>query len=571
VTVTNQTGADVGVYRALVGAQNSSTPLPPWDYTAYVFTDITVSDQVNHPPVAAAEAEQYTAYAGDPIQFHTLSWDPDGPSDIIGWTWDFTNDGVWDWAVSDPGWIYYKAGTYSVDHMVTDKGNLTDDLEPDDLLQVTIYDACCKNSPIAEAEASAVSVLVNEPVILTSYSTDPDGDYCLDSLEWDYDGIPGIDDTGPQIEVVYYDPGIYPVQLTATDTCGLSDMLDQPIMIEVLADCCQEPPVTLIEDPPSDILTGQQVTLKNISYDPESPSCTIDSIAWDLDNDGFFDDGTDQEVSLSWDTVGVYPISLKAVDECALENVYTTNIVVHVGVDYIDDSSFKTIGQRYSYTSGDYAPSEAAFAVDIGDLDGPWDFTQLNLSDLDAHIVTLDKTDPEVSSFKNDFPATYEHFLKSYGIYNFFTYPVYIPEDYLGNPDRLAWVGIHEYSLGSRFLSPTCKQEYPFWIFTDFSYLYDLGLIFKFDYTAVGYAEGDVTFPFDYGTTEFAVVLKTEMSMTTMSISGSSLVYEWLLDDGTVVATVTASNTDAETNYDPVTKEITGTATFNALDSIGPY
>lgn len=570
-SIKNEKGAPAGTYRALIGAEDEIVPSPPGDYTTYKFTEITVEKPANHPPVAAASSDQTTAYTGEPIKFQSLSFDPDGSDDIASLKWDFTNDGIWDYAYPNPQWIYYVPGKYYVDHQVTDKGNLSDDLEPDELLEITIYDNCCKNPPEAYAEASAVSVLVNEFITLTSHSIDPDGAYCLKSWGWDFDGKPGIDVYGEQVNIVYYQPGIYQVQHEIVDNCDLKDTLDKPIIIEVMPDCCQLYPVAKFSDPPGDILKEQKVVLTNQSYDPESPKCSV-KIYWDLDDDGSFDDGSDEEVVLSWDQVGKYYVSLKAVDECGLESVYSVPVTVHVGITYSDDASFKIPNTRYSYISGDYEPVEAAFAVDLNDPDGPWDFTSLTLKDIGTHKVTLKPSHPEVKDFYNDFPASYEHFQKSAGIYLLVKSPLYMAEEFMGNPDRLVWVGLHEnVELGSKPFNPTIKMPYPFWIFTNLNLVSGMPPIFLFNYSLKGYAEGTVKVPYDNGKEHFCLIMRSEMSITTPIFSRSTLVYEFVLDDGLVVAIISATNNENEINYDKETKTITGIATYNALKNIGPY
>jgi hypothetical protein len=79
-----------------------------------------------------------------------------------------------------------------------------------------------------------------------------------------------------------------------------------------------------------------------------------------------------------------------------------------------------------------------------------------------------------------------------------------------------------------------------------------------------------VTVPYD-GIPAECVVVRYELAIDTPDVKGSALVYEWLLDDGTSVAIVAALNKETESNYDPVTLEITGIATYNALSAIGPY
>jgi PKD repeat protein len=569
ITIENETGALTGIYHSLVTVVDDCPAQPTLDCNSYRLFDIEVG-QVNHAPHAAAEAEQYTAYIGEQIQFHSLATDPDGVGDIEEYLWDFDNDGNWDFMFSDTSWAFQAAGTYHVDHKVTDYGGLWDDLEPDELLEVTIFDPCCDNPPVAAAHATQTSVLVGEIVTLTSLSYDPDGDECLDELGWDYDADPDIDQYGAQIQVAFFEPGLYEVQHQATDTCGLSDWLDEPIIIEVSLDCCTDPPVAVIDDPPTDVVTDMEVALTSLSYDPESPYCPVEE-AWDLDDDGEFDDAFGTEANISWPDAGVYNVSLEVTDDCDLTDVVTIPITVHIGVLKPEDQDYRTIGTKYSYVSADLLASSAASFVDLTDTDGPWDFTGLPLTNTGNYRAILAENHPEVTPFADDFIQTVHHFYKTEGIYNIVSGAVYVAETYISAPDALLWVGIHEdTTIGSVNLSPTVVHEYPYWIFSEIHYHYGLPIVFEMNYDLIGWGEGIVKVPY-YGTEQFSLILAYEIRITSPTLTGSVLAFEWLLDDGTVVAIVAAINMGAEINYDPDTWEITGTATYNALSNIGPY
>ena len=117
---------------------------------------------------------------------------------------------------------------------------------------------------------------------------------------------------------------------------------------------------------------------------------------------------------------------------------------MHIGVTQPEDILYRTPGTRYSYVSADYLASDANFAVPIDNPPGPWDFTQLELADIGNHRAILAPTHPEVSSFAGDFSQSYDHFMKTEGIYNFVEGAVYVAERFDSTPDKLVWVGLQE-------------------------------------------------------------------------------------------------------------------------------
>jgi hypothetical protein len=340
-------------------------------------------------------------------------------------------------------------------------------------------------------------------------------------------------------------------------------------------DCCLQDPIAVIQDPPTDIITGQEITLTGASYDPDGTSCTV-SQAWDLNGDAVFDDGQGSHVQISWDEPGTYEVSLRAMDSCWLIDTETIEISVHVGITQPEDAAYRTIGTRYDCVTVQMPASEAEPAVDPMDKDGPWDFTALSLADIGNYRAILSPDHPEVAGFKNDFTGPYESFYKNHGSYTLQDHTVldssvYFAQGYLTSPDRIFSIGMHEIgSLGSAGFDPPIEMEFPAWIFTDV--YYSLGIpAFEFILTVKGWGEGTVTVPYNGGTSGWSLVLKYELSVDAPDASGSLLFYEWILDDGTAVGFVGAINTQGETNYDPETGEITGSGTFNALSEIGPY
>lgn len=335
-------------------------------------------------------------------------------------------------------------------------------------------------------------------------------------------------------------------------------------------DCCKEPPLALIKDPPMHVLTGEQVTLISESFDPDSPECQVYA-SWDLNNDGIFE-LQGNEVITSWDSTGNYLVMLKAEDECQQTDVMGLGIKVHVGVTQPEDKLYKNPGTKYIHLSADLSPADAAWAVNVNDLDGPWDFTKLPLNDMGNYRAVIPKNHPEVLPFIGDFNAEFDHFYKTSGIFHNVKGELYVAEVYEPDPDRLCWIGVHEGAeMGSVNFLPAIKIPFPFWIFSDYHYEKSMPPLFTLKFDWRGWAEGIVTVPIKGGLTEPCVVMKYEGKIITEDFNGSALVYEWFLDNGISVAFVVAINKDGDNNYDPLTGEITGIATYNALVDIIPY
>jgi len=472
VPITNENGAVEGEYRALIGAHDSSTSPVPYDNTTYKFFNIEVGF-ANNPPVADAEASSYSVVVGENIDFTSLSTDPDGPADIIDWKWDFDNDDFWDSFDENPPHAYAIPGIYFVDHQVTDTGALSDDLEPDDLLEIHVGLNCCLHDPVAAV-------------------------------------VP------------------FPEALTFSD-------------IEIYSD----------------------------AFDLDGVDC-IELLEWDTDYDGFFDQ---QGWSMTFSTTmpDIYTMTHKVTNTCDLFDSTDFMVPVHVGVTLPDDENYRSTNTRYTYISGDFAAADVETFVPVNNPDGPWDFTQLDLADIGNHRAVLAKEHSECASFANDFAEPFTHFYKTEGIFNFVEGAVYVAERFDTDPDMLVMVGMHEdVDVGSANFLPPLELPYPYWVFSSVYYVTGIPLIFEFTYDLQGWGEGLVNVPY-LGSYTPCFVVKYEVILDSIALVGSGLVYEWILDDGTVVAVVAAINSDSEINYDTATLTITGTATYNALSTIEPY
>ena len=73
-----------------------------------------------------------------------------------------------------------------------------------------------------------------------------------------------------------------------------------------------QPPVASFDIAPASPLTGEIVTFTSTSTDPDG---LVTDVAWDTDNDGAFDDGTDVEAERSYTTASTRTVRLRVTDD----------------------------------------------------------------------------------------------------------------------------------------------------------------------------------------------------------------------------------------------------------------
>ncbi len=269
----------------------------------------------NQPPTADFSYSPASPDTGDTIQFTDQSTDPDGS--IVSWDWNF-GDGN---SSSDqnPTHSYDDDGTYTVTLTVTDDDGATDDYSEDITVQ--------NQSPTADFDYTPTSPLTYETINFDgTLSSDPDGS--ISSYEWDWtsDGI--FDATGSNPSHFYTDDGTYTVTLRVTDDDGATDTYSDEITVQ------NQGPTADANGPYAGDV-GETITFDGTgSSDPDG---TINSYAWDMDNDGSYDDATGSQPTYSWSSEGTYTIGLEVTDDDGAINTDTATVYIG-GVEYNNDA-----------------------------------------------------------------------------------------------------------------------------------------------------------------------------------------------------------------------------------------
>jgi PKD repeat protein len=232
-------------------------------------------------------------HAGQLVTFSSTSTDPDGDPLTTHWELDGDND------FNDPPQrTYPSVGTYTAMLRVDDNhgGSNT----------VTKTVTVDNSGPVASFAVSPASPLTNEATTLTSTSTDPEGDPL--TYSWDLDGDDSFDDsTARSVMRSFPFAGRYRVQLRVSDGHSGEQTVSKFITVR------NRPPIAAFTVAPQHPLTGQTVALTSFSSDPDGGLASRNQ-AWDLDNDGQFDDALGPLASKSFSTAGHHTVRLRVVD-----------------------------------------------------------------------------------------------------------------------------------------------------------------------------------------------------------------------------------------------------------------
>lgn len=162
------------------------------------------------------------------------------------------------------------------------------------------------------------------PVNFIGTATDPSTiDQGSLEIEWDFNYIDPtftIDAAGSlTVSVTYQDDGVYTAALRVRDT---------PLAFDV-----DTTTVTITNTPPSNVNPGgpYNALLNNILNMTGTATCAsvdVCTYAWDLDNDGQFDDATGPIASYTWTVEGAYTIRLQVTDDDGTSAVGTTTVNV---------------------------------------------------------------------------------------------------------------------------------------------------------------------------------------------------------------------------------------------------
>src|SRR5262245_10314534 len=224
-------------------------------------------------------------------------------------------------------------------------------------------------NPTASFTVTPSSPLSGESFTLKSTSTPGILGTPIQTEAWDLDNDGLYNDaTGSEVQHSFATPGTYTVGLQVTDELGGTSSTSASIVVQ------NRNPSAGFTVSPSSPSTLQNVTFTSTSTDQDG---SIASYAWDLDNDGNFNDGTGSEASRSSPPAGSYTVRLQVTDDKGGTDIATKTLSVGnqppvASFDY-SPASPKT-GDQITFTSSSSDPdgSIASYAWDTNN-DGVFD------------------------------------------------------------------------------------------------------------------------------------------------------------------------------------------------------
>lgn len=194
---------------------------------------------------------------------------------------------------------------------------------------VNVYDSQLNTAPIAKAVASDYEIMAGQWIQFdASGSTDAE-DGSVNIFAWDLHGDFLFDDGNTsKIDYQFVNVGEYLVNVKVTDSEGLTDILNEPIIIKV-TESPNTPPIASAFASNYNPGIGQTITLDG------SNSSDLEDIKpklweWDLDGDGDYDDKTGEVVQTSWPSAGTYMVDLRVTDSGGLTDTLDTKLQIKV-------------------------------------------------------------------------------------------------------------------------------------------------------------------------------------------------------------------------------------------------
>ncbi|RKQ88105.1 Ig-like protein group 3 [Solirubrobacter pauli] len=313
--------------------------------------------------------------AGVGTSFYASTSDADGT--IAGYAWDLDDDGDFDdGTTSSVGTTFAVAGTYAIAAKVTDNGGAT-------TIQravIAVHDG--NTAPLINVNTpdGTTVATVGRPVTLRAQEDSTASDDRIVKWEWDTDEDGIFDDFvdtssnfSSSLPVTFGTTGIHRVRVRATDQGGATGVGTLLMTVVGGTQANRAPRATISLR--SVVRTGVAVMPYATASDPDGDPITY---AWDLDEDGAFDDGASSFPSVTFTTPGVRVVRVRVSDPSGASSVAaisTTAVASNLApvIQSFRPSEEPRVGQRvyidyYAYDRED------GYANATFDLDGDGDF-----------------------------------------------------------------------------------------------------------------------------------------------------------------------------------------------------
>ncbi|MBJ7332505.1 MAG: PKD domain-containing protein, partial [Solirubrobacteraceae bacterium] len=252
----------------------------------------------NRPPGApAVTADPPAVVRGQSIELTAAATDPEGTP--LTYAWDTDGDAAYDDGTGATlTRTMPQSGSFTVRARATDA-------DGGSAVSAPFTMSADNRPPAAALTATPATVPTGSPVTLALTASDPDGGAL--TYAWDLDGDGAYDDatTATVSPRSFARAGARTLGVRVTDSAGASVQRTQTVTVTNRLPT--KPSVTAVTSP----VAGQPYALKATATDPEGTALVY---AWDLDDDGAFDDASGANATITYPATGSLIVRARATD-----------------------------------------------------------------------------------------------------------------------------------------------------------------------------------------------------------------------------------------------------------------
>ena len=225
--------------------------------------------------------------------------------------------------------VFNNLGPVTLSLLVANKNGQTDPTPAQLTFNVVQIVADANSAPFSEIVAPMLNKTINagEAVFFSGNALDPDGDMPLHFL-WDFDGALPFSTAQTPGAVIFTTPGVYRVTMRAIDSLGQADQTADSRVITVNGTNAS-PPNSFINSPAGNVTinVGSSIDFSGSATDPDNNAPY--NYLWDFA--GVAPSSTQANPgSITFDTAGIYTISLRAGDASGAKDPTPATVTVSV-------------------------------------------------------------------------------------------------------------------------------------------------------------------------------------------------------------------------------------------------
>jgi PKD repeat protein len=286
--------------------------------------------RVNAKPTANFTATPNPSLLGEQVTFNAAS-STDSDGTIATYQWDLDGDGTFDATGATVTNTYGTPGEVNVKLRVTDNDG--------DFGEVTRAQTVQATRPSPGFAFSPTNPIPGQTVTLRSSSAPSNvTGHAITDTQWDFDYSPLSDfvlaKRGTSVTTSFATPGAHTVAIKVVETGGGFAVASKTITVNA-------PPKASFTVRPGAPLQGQEITFLSTSTDADGP---IAQQAWDLDNDGKYDDATGALASTKKLKKGTHQVRLRVTDSKGASAIATVPVKVGALPPTAPPDTTKTLG-----------------------------------------------------------------------------------------------------------------------------------------------------------------------------------------------------------------------------------